>query len=41
MLNGRHFLSHTLATMLIAWIIILIVHFLLFGNRVIPAETRE
>ncbi len=41
MLNGRHFLSHTLATMLIAWIIILIVHLLLFGNRSIPAETRE
>lgn len=41
MMNGRHFLSHTLATMLIAWIIILTVHFLLFGNRVILAETRE
>lgn len=41
MLNGRHFLSHTLATILIAWIIILIVHMLLFGNRPIPAETRE
>lgn len=33
MLNGRHFVSHTLATMLIAWIIVLIVHILLFGNR--------
>ncbi|WP_456389950.1 phosphatase PAP2 family protein [Profundibacter sp.] len=40
MLNGRHFLSHTLATILIAWIIILIVHLLLFRNRPIPAGTR-
>lgn len=38
MLNGRHFLSHSLASMLIAWIIILIVHLLLFGNRDGPAE---
>jgi len=41
MLNGRHFLSHTLATMLIAWILILVVHLLLFGNRPIPVQTRE
>ena len=38
MLNGRHFLSHTLSTMLIAWIIILIVHLLLFGNRSVPGD---
>lgn len=38
MLNGRHFLSHTLTTMLLAWIIILIVHMLLFGNRAVPVN---
>ena len=41
MLNGRHFLSHTLTTILLAWIIVLIVHLLLFGKRAIPAGTRE
>ncbi len=40
MLNGRHFLSHTLATMLIAWIIILVVHVLLFGNRYVAAKAQ-
>ena len=37
MLNGRHFLSHTLAMMRIAWIIILIVHMLVFGAQVVSA----
>ncbi len=33
MVNGRHFLSHTLTTILVAWIVILIVHLALFGRR--------
>ncbi|MCF6315589.1 MAG: phosphatase PAP2 family protein [Marinosulfonomonas sp.] len=41
MLNGRHFLSHTLTTMLLAWIIVLIVHMLLFRGQAIPVGTRE
>ena len=44
MLNGRHFLSHTLATMLIAWIIVLIVHMLLYRDYPdgpSPAQSRE
>jgi len=41
MVNGRHFLSHTLTTILLAWIVILLVHLALFGNRPNPAQTRE
>ncbi len=33
MVNGRHFLSHTLTTILLAWIVILLVHLALFGRR--------
>jgi membrane-associated PAP2 superfamily phosphatase len=33
MVNGRHFLSHTLTTILLAWIVILLVHMALFGRR--------
>ncbi len=41
MVNGRHFLSHTLTTILLAWIVILLVHLALFGNRSNLAQTRE
>lgn len=30
MLNGRHFLSHTIVTMLLSWIIVCILYFLIF-----------
>jgi len=33
MVNGRHFLSHTLTTILLAWVVILLVHLALFGRR--------
>jgi membrane-associated PAP2 superfamily phosphatase len=33
MLNGRHFLSHTLVTMLLSWIIVCSLHFLVFKSR--------
>ncbi|WP_457646690.1 phosphatase PAP2 family protein [Profundibacter sp.] len=33
MVNGRHFLSHTLTTILLAWIVILLVHLALFGRQ--------
>ncbi len=32
MLNGRHFLSHTIVTMLLAWIIVVIAHYLTIGQ---------
>ncbi|MBV1863389.1 MAG: phosphatase PAP2 family protein [Rhodobacteraceae bacterium] len=33
MLNGRHTLGHTLTTLLVAWIIILLVHYMLFARQ--------
>jgi membrane-associated PAP2 superfamily phosphatase len=33
MLNGRHFLSHTLTTLLLSWIIILTIHLLLYHTE--------
>ncbi len=39
MVNGRHFLSHTLTTILLAWIVILLVHLALFGRRYYSAST--
>ncbi|MDF2367975.1 phosphatase PAP2 family protein [Sneathiella sp.] len=33
MLNGRHFLSHTIVTMLLSWIIVCILYFLIFKWR--------
>ena len=33
MLNGRHTLGHTLTTLLLAWIIVLLVHYMLFGRQ--------
>ncbi|HHI69425.1 MAG TPA: phosphatase PAP2 family protein [Rhodobacteraceae bacterium] len=41
MLNGRHFLSHTLTTILLAWIIILLVHMAVFGRQPIRVQSRE
>tara|TARA_R110000787_G_scaffold286397_1_gene404633 strand:+ start:21345 stop:22133 length:789 start_codon:yes stop_codon:yes gene_type:complete len=32
MLNGRHFLSHTIVTMLLAWIIVVAAHYLIIGQ---------
>ncbi|AXX97008.1 phosphatase PAP2 family protein [Profundibacter amoris] len=39
MVNGRHFLSHTLTTILLAWIVILLVHLALFGRRYYSVST--
>jgi len=32
-LNGRHTLGHTLTTLIVSWIIILLLHYLLFGRQ--------
>ncbi len=38
MLNGRHFLSHTLVTMLLSWIIVCLLYFLVMESRLLKGN---
>jgi len=33
MLNGRHFMMHTLVTMTLAWIVVVTLHSLILGRK--------